>query len=115
MMFFSEHGFPVAEFARLRLGPVIRKDEIEYFREVGLLDELKITLAVAGLAADGSRWLLRNEFFRPDGELAARVTSAGGWLDLTARKLAAPPPALLEAMRELPRTDDFKELPSSLR
>ena len=115
MMFFSEHGFPMGEFARLRLGPVTQKDEIEYFREVNLLDELKITLSIAGLAEDGSRWIIRNEFFRPDGKLAARVTSTGGWLDLSARKLVAAPAGLLEAQKELPRTSDFQQLPSSIR
>jgi acyl-CoA thioester hydrolase len=58
---------------------------------------------------------LRHEIRRPDGKLAARVTSAGGWLDLAARKLIAPPPALLDAMNLLERTSDFVELPSSIR
>ena len=115
MMFFSEHGFPVSEFARLRLGPVIQKDEIEYFREVNLLDELTITFESAGLSADGSRFIIRNEFFRADGKLIARVTSTGGWLDLSIRKLVVPPTALLEAMQELHRTDDFQELPTSIK
>jgi len=115
MIFFSEHGFPMSEFSRLRLGPVIQKDEIEYFREVNLLDELKVTLSIAGLAEDGSRWIIRNEFFRPDGKLAARVTSAGGWLDLSARKLVAAPAGLLATMKELSRSSDFQELPSNIR
>lgn len=115
MMFFAENDFPMAEFMRLRLGPVIRKDEIEYFREVSLLDELTVTLTIAGLSEDGSRWLMRNDFFRPDGKPAARVTSAGGWLDLKERKLTTPPEKLLEALRELPKTDDFQTLPTSIK
>ena len=115
MMFFAEHAFPVAEFLRLRIGPVVRKDEIAYFREVGLLEEVRVTLAIAGLSHDGSRWILRNEFFRSDDTLAARVTSTGGWLDLTARALVGAPKGLLESFDELHRTDDFQELPSSLK
>jgi acyl-CoA thioester hydrolase len=114
MRYFSEHGFPMGQFVRLKLGPVIQKDELEYFREVQLLDDLKVTLALAGLSEDGSRWLMRNEFFRPDGKLAARVTSAGGWLDLSARRLAAAPSELLQILRELPRTGGFQQLPSSV-
>ena len=115
MMFFPENGFPVAEFARLRLGPVIMKDEVEYRKEVSLLQEITITLAIAGHSADGSRFLLRNEILRLDGTLCARVTSAGGWLHLTARKLVAPPETLHSAMKSLPQTSDFTELPSSVR
>jgi acyl-CoA thioester hydrolase len=113
MMFFSENGFPMSEFVRSSLGPVILRDEVEYHKEVGLLQELTATLAIAGLSEDGSRWLMRNEFLRPDGKLAARVTSAGGWLDLKARRLVTPPAGLLVALRSLPRTDDFKPLPTS--
>ena len=115
MMFFAEHGFPMAEFSRLRLGPAIMKDEVEYRREVGLLQEINVTLAVAGHSDDGSRFLLRNEILRLDGTLCARVTSAGGWLDLAARKLVVPPKALHEAMMLLPQTNDFTVLPSSVR
>jgi len=115
MMFFAEHGFPVSEFARLKIGPVIMKDELEYQREVGLLQDIQVTLALAGMAQDGSRFRLRNEIFRLDARLCARVTSAGGWLDLEARRLVAPPAPLLDAMNQLPRTEDFEVLPSSLR
>jgi acyl-CoA thioester hydrolase len=115
MMYFAENGFPASEFSRLRLGPVVMKDEVEYRKEVGLLQEIRVTLAIAGHSEDGSRFALRNEIFRLDGTLCARVTSSGGWLDLSARKLVAPPEALLNAMNALPPTDDFTVLASSVR
>lgn len=74
-----------------------------------------MTYALAGQAADGSRFLLRHEIFRPDGKLGARVTSAGGWLNLDERKLVAPPPTLLSAMNSLENTGDFVVLPSSIK
>jgi acyl-CoA thioester hydrolase len=114
-MFLMENGFPVEEFLRLRIGPVLMKDEVEYFREVGLQQQITVTYALAGQSLDGSRFLLRHEIFRLDGKLSARVTSAGGWMDLTERKLIAPPPALLSAMNSLERTSDFVVLPSSIR
>lgn len=114
-MFLKEHGFPMEEFVRLRIGPVVKKDEVEYFSEVGLQQHIEVTYALAGHSPDGSRFLLRHEIFRPDGKLAARVTSTGGWLDLDARKLIAPPPALLAAMNSLEKTDDYVELPTSIK
>src|SRR5688572_33437281 len=77
MMFFSEHGFPIDEFIRRKIGPVIMKDECEYFREIRLLEELRVTLVIAGLARDGSRFLFRNEFWRADQKVVAKVTSTG--------------------------------------
>jgi acyl-CoA thioester hydrolase len=115
MMFFSEHDFPMEEFIRRKIGPVIRRDELEYFREIRLLEEMRVTLVIAGLAEDGSRFQLRNEFWRSDGPLAATVTSAGGWLDLSLRRLVVAPEALLAAMRSLPRTEDFQVLASSIK
>jgi len=113
-MFFAEHGFPMKTMAALRIGPVVSRDEVEYFREFRLLEPVRVTYSLAGAAEDGSRMKLRNEFYRADGKLAARVTSYVGWLDLAARKLVAPPDALLHAMQRLQKTDDFEVLPSSL-
>jgi len=114
-MFLIEHGFPVEEFMRLKIGPVVMKDEVEYFKEIRLQQQIKVTYVLAGHALDGSRFLLRHEIFRPDGELSARVTSTGGWLNLTERKLVAPPPALLSAMNSLEKTSDFVVLPPSVK
>ena len=115
LMYFAEHGFPAAEFSRLRIGPVVMKDEVEYRKEVGLLQPITVSLALAGHAEDGSRFVLRNEIRRTDGTLCAAVTTWGGWLDLTTRKLVSPPEALHNAMRSLPTTSDFSALPSSIR
>jgi len=47
------------------------KDEVEYFKEVGLQQQITVTYALAGHSDDGSRFLLRHEIFRPDGKLSA--------------------------------------------
>jgi acyl-CoA thioester hydrolase len=105
----------MGEFARLRLGPVGMKDELEYFSEVGLLDTIIVTMSLVGMSTDGSRWRLRQDVLRLDGEACARLTSSGGWMDLAARKLAAPPAALLGLHKKDMAMDDFVELPSSLK
>jgi acyl-CoA thioester hydrolase len=115
MFFFAENGFPIQEFQRRRFGPVILKDEIEYFREFHLLDPIRITFQAAGLSEDVTRFRIRNEFYRADGKLAARLTTVGGWLDLDKRKLIVPPENLATVMKNLARTDDFEVLPSSIK
>jgi len=115
MSFFKQHGFPVTEFAKRRIGPVVRRDELEYFREVALLEPSTVTLEIAGMAPDGSRFRLRNEVLNGDGKLAARITSEGGWLDLAKRRLIVPPADLLEALSAMPQAVEFERLPSSIR
>ena len=112
MAFFAEHGFPPSEFRRLALGPVVRKDELEYFREVNLHETITVTHAALAMSADGARYVLENEIWTAAGERAAVVRTTGGWLDLRARKLIAPPAALMDAMLQVPRSPAFAELPA---
>ena len=111
--FFAEHGFPPTEFRRLAVGPVIRKDEVEYFREISLHETVTITFATLALSLDGARFTLENEIWAAGDRHAATVRSTGGWLDLRTRRLVAPPAALREALVQVPRSRDFVELPSS--
>lgn len=112
LAFFADHGFPAEEFTRLAFGPVIRKDELEYYREVRLHDRVTVTFAARALSADGARFVFENEMWLATGERAALVLSTGGWLDLRARKLVTPPAPLLAALMKAPRSPDFQELPS---
>ncbi len=57
MMYFSENGFSMGEFVRLRVGLVVMRDEIEYFRELQLLEPVRVNLTLAGLSDDASRFL----------------------------------------------------------
>ena len=113
--YFSENGFSMQEFMRLRLGPVIIRDELDYHREVSLLEELRATLELAALAANGSRFAIQNSFYRLDGQRVARVKSTGGWLALTVRKLVGPPEGLLAALQRAPRSEELTEVPSNLK
>jgi acyl-CoA thioester hydrolase len=113
--YFADRGMPPAEFARLRLGPVVRRDEVDYFRELRLLQPFRVNFMLAGLSGDASRFRIVNEIRREDGELAARVTSQGGWFDLNLRKLVAPPETLAEALRSLDRYEKYEVLESSVR
>ncbi len=115
LFYFEENGFPVTAFHKYGFGPVIMSDEIRYYREVRLLEEIRVNLRLAGLSSDVSRFKLRQEIFRSDGVLAAALTSVGGWLSFETRKLTLPPPKVAEIWAGLPRTDDFEELPSSIK
>lgn len=111
MAFFAEHGFSPSEFRRLAIGPVVKKEEIEYFREIGLHETVTVTYAVLAMSRDGSRFTIENEIWSASGERAAVVRSTGGWLDLRARKLIAPPSELRAVFEQVPKAAGFVELP----
>lgn len=115
MLYFDSIGLGVNKLVDMRIGPVIKEDRIEYFRELMLIEEFKGTHQVAGLAPDCSRYRLRNEFFKLDGALACRITSTGGYIHLDKRRLVAPPPDVQEKLRAIARTQDFEELPTSIK
>ena len=109
MMYFASCGFPMSEFAKRRIGPVVLRDEIEYYREVHLLESVDVSLELSGLSEDGSRFKLRNVFTRA-GKPIALVVSLGGWLDLSVRKFAPPAPELTAALAGLPKSADYAVL-----
>jgi acyl-CoA thioester hydrolase len=115
MRYFAEHGFTVRDFERLQIGPVILRDTLEYYKELHLLEEVAVLQTAFGVSEDGSHFRIRDEFRRPDGQRVAKVESAGGWLDLRARKLAAPPPELKALLLSMPRAVDFEIVDSLLR
>lgn len=113
--FFDQCGFPPSNFLSHGFGPVIKSDTTEYFREALMLDELRVTMENGGFAEDGSRFRVINSIYKADGELAARVTSIGGWLSLKERRLIEAPPVIKDAWAKLSRTEDFEELRSSIK
>lgn len=113
--FFASEGFPPMNFLRLGFGPVIKSDFVEYFREVMMLEEIRVTVENGGHSEDGSRFRVINNVYKADGVLSAKVTSIGGWLSMKERKLMAPPAELKQAWLTLTRTEDFEELRSSVR
>jgi acyl-CoA thioester hydrolase len=115
MRYFADHGFMVPDFERLQVGPVILRDTLEYYKELHLLEEVEVLQTATGISDDGSHFRIRNAFRRPDGQRIAKVESTGGWLDLRARRLAAPPPELKALLHSMPRAADFEVLDSLLR
>jgi acyl-CoA thioester hydrolase len=82
----ADKGFPAEEFARLRLGVVVMKEELEYKREVKWMEEIDVTYSLAGIAPDGAvDSNFRTRSFAPTPNLSLSITSAGngGWVNLT--------------------------------
>lgn len=108
--FLAENGFPFAKFQELQIGPVLMKEEIVFFREVGMENDfINIDIQLAGLAPNGAKWKLRHNIVRADGLIAASILAEGCWLDLKLRLPAIPPKDLYEALLTVPKSHDYDE------
>jgi acyl-CoA thioester hydrolase len=92
-----------------KIGPVLFREELVYLREVGINEHITVTCAVSKSRADGSRWSIRHDLYRGDGEKAAVIVCDGAWIDMEKRKLAPLPPELSELFMNAPRSSDYVE------
>lgn len=82
------------------VGPVALETTIRYLRELRGGDEVTVTCAFEWGTGKTFRIVQRLE--RPGGELAAELTSVGGLLDLTARRLVPEPAKHLRSLAAVP-------------
>lgn len=115
MAWLRDGGIGWQDLQKLGIGPVLLGEELVYRRELVMGEQVRVDLRAKGLSPDGGRWRLRHEVYKDGGELAARITVTGGWLDHGARRLTLPPPEVLRWIAKLERTDDFEELPQLRR
>lgn len=113
---FADYGVRFSEPGSVgEISPVLFREELLYRREMTIHDTATVNAAISELNPEASRWAVRHQLFRSDGELSATVTVSGAWLDLAERKLTMPSVELAQLMWTLPQTDDFVELPSRNR
>jgi acyl-CoA thioester hydrolase len=115
MAFMSEGGFGFDAMKRHGVGPVLLREEIDYLRECHMGEELTVDFTGLGQSDDGSRFRLAHDFWKADGKKAARIVLSGGWMDLTARRLVAPPRDALDVLARAPRGEGFEVLKGSGR
>ena len=94
-------GYNVAQFAKLRLGPILFREETKFLKEIHIGEEIRVDGRLASINEDGSRWSIVHTIYKADGRVAATVTVDGAWLDLDRRKLTVPPTGLAEALATL--------------
>ncbi|MFB6453907.1 acyl-CoA thioesterase [Chitinophaga sp. Hz27] len=103
-------GLEVKDLMRLKMGPILFREELIYHREVGPNDYLKVSCVIRKSRKDGSRWSIQHEIYRRDGEKAATVNVDGAWIDVIKRKLTALPEDLAAKFQTLPYSEDYESL-----
>jgi acyl-CoA thioester hydrolase len=83
-----------------RVGPVSIEEDIRFHHEVRAGDELDVTCTF--VFGDGKTYRVEQELRRTDGVVVAEVTTIGGLLDLTTRRLLPEPAAHWRALATTP-------------
>jgi len=100
-------GFDSSLLGKLKIGPILFREELIYLREVRPSDSVKVTCVMTHCRSDGSRWSFSQEIFRGDGIKAAQINVQGAWVDMVKRKLTALPPEWASAFLHIPKSKDF--------
>jgi acyl-CoA thioester hydrolase len=109
--FFDEHGFSFARLIEMGIGPILFREETRFLREVRMNEVITVDFAIKKARKDASKWTMRHQIFKYDGQISASIEVDGAWLDLHKRKVIVPPQEIVSVMLEAPRTEDFEWLP----
>ena len=89
-------GLPQDTLIAAGVGPVALETTIRYLRELRGGDEVDVSLTFEW--GTGKTFRIRQDFTKPDGTMVADLSSVGGLLDLSARRLVADPAERFRAL-----------------
>ncbi len=95
--FLAEIGMTPQWFKENGIGPVLFKEETEYFREVFMGEQVRVTVETGEPTGSTKSVSIVNKVYKPSGELAAQHQVIVGWMDVKKRKVVELP----EKIRQL--------------
>ena len=104
----AHEGLTLRAMKENHIGPILFKEECVFRKEIHLHNTITISTKIAKMRADASRWTIVHELTNENGELCAKISVDGAWMDTKLRKLATPTPAIVaDVMHAFPKTEDF--------
>lgn len=98
-----------ADLQKLKIGPVIFREELIYFKEIRLNEWVEVSCELMKCREDASRYSLQSVVYRKsDGVKAAEINIDGAWLDLTQRKLTTIPAEMIKTFMTIPKANGFR-------
>ena len=110
MGFLTSHGLSLDVFNGYGLGPIVMYERIYYFKEIGLDDNIKVSLEVSGMSEDGRFIKIEHNFYNDEGKNLANAEMLFSWMDLKTRRFGRIPKELLQKIENFPKTKNFKVL-----
>ena len=109
--FFNENGFSLLEFNKINIGPVLFREETNFYREISIGEDIKVEVYLKAMSEKGERFKLLHKIFKQNDVLAAEIEIYAAWLDLIQRKLTIPPSQIINTFNALEKIEDFEIIP----
>lgn len=108
MELLTELGLTALEMHKQHFGPILFKEECIFKREIHFGDKIFITTKMSKMKKDASRWSITHELIDEEGNVKAKITVDGAWMDTKLRKICNPTPQIaMDALETIPKSDDF--------
>lgn len=104
--FLSRHGLGIKVMEESHFGPILWKEECVFRKEIRMGDDVKLDIQLSKARQDFSRWSIQHTITR-NGDVAALISVDGAWIDTEKRKLATPPPIVVEVFSSMPKKEEF--------
>lgn len=108
--FFTSQGFSLTDFAKHNIGPVLFTENTSFYREILLGENITANLIFIGASENFERFKFRHEIIKENGIVSATIEIYGAWIDLSKRKLTAPPKEMIYIFNKLDRSKDFETI-----
>ncbi|NGF58048.1 acyl-CoA thioesterase [Parapedobacter sp. SGR-10] len=105
-------GLSLDDFAKQKIGPILFREELIYYREVMLDEIIRVNVEMTKLNLSNARFSFRHIVYKTDGTKAAEVNVDGAWMDLVQRKLINIPKEWYTVLDHIPKADDYAEITS---
>jgi len=110
MDFLTSYGLSLDVINGYGLGPIVMYEHVNYFKEIGFDEKIKVSLEVSGMSEDGRFIQIEHNFYNSKGENLANAEMLFSWMDLKTRKFGRIPKDLLQKIEDFPRTKKFETL-----
>jgi len=108
----NKMGLSLEEFNKRKIGPILFREELNYLREIGLDERVKVSVVITKFNKVNSRFSFRHEIFKENGVKAAVVLVDGAWMNIRERKLTNIPEEWMEIISKIPKSEDYTEIDS---
>lgn len=103
-------GLSLDHFAKSKIGPILFREELIYFKEVRLDETIKVSVEINKLNKTNGKFSFRHRVYKENGTVAAQINVDGAWLNLVERKLTNLPEEWYVILNEIPKSDDYLEI-----